>query len=183
VRLEKKLDEETQSSSILYRGRIVNVRQDQVLLPGGETAFREVVEHPGAAAALALDDQERVILVRQYRQPAAAVLLEIPAGKLDPGEEPLACAQRELAEETGFRGNSWRPLGWFYLSPGFCNEKIHLFLARELTVADPLPTVDLEETVEVISLPLGELYEMAAKGELKDAKTVIALYLARAVTA
>jgi len=177
------LYEETISSSILYRGRIINVRQDQVILPGGKAAIREVVEHPGAAAVLALDDQERVILVRQYRQPAAAVLLEIPAGKLDPGEEPLECAKRELAEETGLCGNSWRPLGWFYLSPGFCNEKIHLFLARELTSTHPLPTADLEEMVEVISLPLGELLEMAAQGELTDAKTVIALYLASAVTA
>jgi ADP-ribose pyrophosphatase len=181
--LEKSLEEETLSSSYLYRGRIVNVRQDRVRLPGGKTAFREVVEHPGAVAVLALDHQGKVMMVRQFRQPAAAVLLEVPAGKLEPGEEPLHCAQRELAEETGLQAGSWRSLGWFYLSPGFCDEKIHLFLARELSPAEPPLTTDEEEAVEVIHLPLEEAFRMMDRGDLNDAKTVIALQLARTSTA
>ncbi len=181
--MEKRLEEETLSSSHLYRGRIINVRQDRVRLPDGKTAFREVVEHPGAVAVLALDNQEKVVLVRQFRQPAAAVLLEIPAGKLDPGEEPLQCAQRELAEETGLQGESWRSLGWFYLSPGFCDEKIYLFQARGLSPAEPPLTTDEEETVEVVTLSLEEAFEKIDRGELKDAKTIIALQLARTATA
>ncbi len=138
-----------------------------------------MVEHPGAVAILALDEEERVVLVRQYRQPAAAVLMEIPAGKLDPGEDPLHCAQRELAEETGLQGNSWRPLGWFYLSPGFSDEKIYLYLAQGLSkVPSPVPA-DEEETVEMVKLPLSEALDMVVRNELKDAKTVIALQLYR----
>lgn len=181
--MEKPLEEVTLSSSNLYRGRIVNVRQDRVRLPDGKTAFREVVEHPGAVAVLALDNQGKVVLVRQFRQPAAGVLLEIPAGKLDPGEEPLQCAQRELAEETGLQGSNWRSLGWFYLSPGFCDEKIYLFQARGLSQAEPPRRTDEEEMVEVIPLPLEEAFQMIDRGELKDAKTVIALQLARTTPA
>lgn len=181
--LNKILDDETLSSSILYRGRIVNVRHDLVRLHGGKIAFREVVEHPGAVAILALDDQSRVILVRQYRQPAAQVMLEIPAGKLEPGENPLDCAKRELNEETGLQSGSWQELGCFYLSPGFCNEKIHIFLARDLSEAALPIASDEDETVEVISMPLTNLLKLVERGELKDAKTVISLLLVRNLTA
>ncbi len=178
-----KLREVTLSSSCLYRGRIINVRQDRVRLPNGKTAFREVVEHPGAVAILALDEQNRVVLVSQYRQPAAAVLLEVPAGKLDAGEEPLQCARRELAEETGLQGDSWISLGWFYLSPGFCNEIIHFFLVRDLSPDPQGAGGDEDETVEVSSLPLTEACRLITEGGIRDAKTVIALQLAASVTA
>ncbi len=178
----KQLEEETLSTSVLYRGRIINVRQDRVKLPSGKTAYREVVEHPGAVAILALDEQEQVVLVRQYRQPAAAVLMEIPAGKLDPGEDPLHCAQRELAEETGLQGSSWKPLGWFYLSPGFSDEKIYLYLAKGLSKAPSQAAADEDETVEVVNLPLNQALDMVARNELKDAKTVIALQMFRLST-
>lgn len=178
----EKLREETISTSCLYRGRIINVRQDRVRLPGGKTAFREVVEHPGAVAVLALDERERAVLVRQFRQPAGAVLLEVPAGKLDPGEEPLQCARRELAEETGLQGESWRELGWYYLSPGFCNEKIYIFLARNLSSAAPAAK-DEDENVLVTAVELAEARRMIGRGEIRDAKTVIALLSAASLTA
>ena len=177
--MNKHLEEETLSSSALYRGKIINVRHDRVRLPNGKTAYREVVEHPGAVAILVLDERDRVILVRQHRQPAGAVLLEIPAGKLDPGESPLDCARRELAEETGLKAANWRPLGWFYLSPGYCDEMIHLFVAQGLSAAAETAKTDEEETVEVVTVPLQEALAWLDRGELKDAKTVIALQFAR----
>lgn len=176
------LIEETLSSSYLYRGRIVNVRQDRVSLPNGKTAFREVVEHPGAVAVLALDEQARAILVRQYRQAAGSVLLEIPAGKLDPGESATQCARRELAEETGLQGGSWRELGCFYLSPGYCNEKITLFRVTGLSEAPPTAG-DEDEKIEVFRMPLADILDLIKNGEIKDAKTVLAVTLSAALTA
>jgi ADP-ribose pyrophosphatase len=170
----EKLKEETLSTSYLYRGYIVNVRQDRVRLPGGKTSFREVVEHPGAVAVLAIDENSCAVLVRQFRQPVGSILLEVPAGKLEPGEDPLTCARRELAEETGLSGASWTEAGWVYLSPGFCNEKIHLFITRGLsrTVA---ATADADEHIEVLRLPLAEAARLVETGEIIDAKTVLLL--------
>lgn len=145
-------------------------------------AFREVVEHPGAVAILALEDRDKVVLVRQYRQPAGSVLLEVPAGKLDPGESPLQCAQRELAEETGLQGADWKQLACFYPSPGFCDEKIYLFLARKLAAAQPL-AADEDESVEVVTIPLAEALGMLRGDGIKDAKTMIALQFAASLTA
>ena len=180
---EKKLWEKLLSSSYLYRGKIINVRQDRVLTPNGkEPAFREIVEHPGAVAILVLDQQQRVLLVRQYRHATAGVLLEVPAGKLEPGEEPLRCAQRELAEETGCRGGSWRELTWFYSSPGFCDEKIHLFAAEGVIAGQPAP-VDEDEVLEPLWITLSEAQRLVREGGINDAKTIIALQFAAELTA
>lgn len=176
------MKEETLSSSYLYRGKIVNVRQDRVRLPDGRIASREVVEHPGAVGVLAVDELRNVILVRQHRQPVRSIMLEIPAGKLDPGEEPLQCARRELEEETGLQGSKWSLLGSFYLSPGFCDEIIHLFLTEDLAASEPV-TTDEDETVESLTIPLEEARRMVQAGEIRDAKTIIALNLAHASTA
>lgn len=171
------LPEETLSTSYLYRGKIINVRQDQVKMADGKKTFREIVEHPGAVAILALDDQERVVFVRQYRQSAGEILLEIPAGKIEPHEDPLHCARRELLEETGLVGESWKEVVWFYASPGFCDEKIYLFQAITLTAAVS-PVQDPDEELRVVKVPLGEALQMVARGQVKDAKTIIALQYA-----
>ena len=168
------LKEKTLSTSYLYRGRIINVRQDCVKLNNNEKAFREVVEHPGAVAVLALNEQEEVILVRQHRQPTGQILLEIPAGKLEPDELPLECAQRELLEETGLVGERWKEILKFYPSPGFCDEIIYLFLAEILSCAVS-PTTDPEENIAIVKMPLKKAASLIDNGELPDGKTIIAL--------
>ena len=168
------LKENTLSKSYLYRGRIINLRQDRVKLQSGKTALREVVEHPGAVAVLAVDEENKVVLVRQYRQPASQVLLEIPAGKLEPGEKPLDCARREFAEETSFEAESFQLIVSFYTSPGFCDELIHLFWARGLKKTAQSST-DPDEILEPVLLPLKEAAAKIATGTITDGKTIIAL--------
>lgn len=178
----KELEERALSSTYLYRGRIINLRQDRVLVAGGKNeALREVVEHPGAVAILVLDQKQRVLLVRQYRHPVTEIILEVPAGKLEAGEEPLACARRELAEETGCRGGEWEELTCFYTSPGFCDEKIHLFAARGVSQGPPAP--DDGEVLEPLWLDLAAAHRAVREGRIRDAKTIIALYFAAAFTA
>jgi len=177
IKISDNLKEELLSTSYLYRGRIINVRHDRVKIPGGKIAFREIVEHPGAVAILAFNDQGKVIMVRQHRQPAGDVLLEIPAGKLDPGEEPLECARREMLEETGLCSDDWQELFSFYPSPGFCDETIYLFKASDLK-SGIAQTFDPEENITIVFVSLTEAWEMIQSGEIKDAKTIIALQYA-----
>lgn len=179
---ERCLREETLSTEYLYRGKIVNLRRDRVLVCGGkEQAFREIVEHPGAVAILAFDGRQRLVLVRQYRQAAGRVLLELPAGKLEPGEEPLGCARRELLEETGCRGGEWRELLWYYSSPGFCEERIYLFLARGVTAGEAVPAEDEVEVLETSWMDLEEAQKLVYGGGIVDGKTIIGLQLAGAL--
>jgi ADP-ribose pyrophosphatase len=137
---------------------------------------REIVEHPGSVAVVAIDDQGRVVLVRQFREPARAELLELPAGTAEAGEDPLVTAQRELREETGYVGGTWRRLGAVWTSPGFLREHMHLFLAEEVEPGESEPEAD--EDVEVVLVPFAEAVSGAA--ELEDAKTVAGLLLASA---
>ena len=153
------------------------MRHDRVKIPGGKIAFREIVEHPGAVAILAFNEQGKVIMVRQHRQPAGEILLEIPAGKLDPGEEPLECARREMLEETGLFSDDWHELFSFYPSPGFCDETIYLFQAADLK-SGIATTCDPEENIAIVFVSLTEAWEMIQSGEIKDAKTIIALQYA-----
>ena len=134
---------------------------------------REVVEHPGSVAVVAIDSDGFVTLVRQFREPAARPLLELPAGPLDEGEDALECAQRELAEETGLTGGSWRQLAAFYTAPGFCRERMHLFLAERLERGEPSPSGD--EEIELVRIPLADA--RARIGEIEDAKTLAGLLL------
>ncbi len=143
----------------------------------GKAAFREIVEHPGAVAILALNDNLEAILVKQHRQPAGEVLLEIPAGKLEPNEETLSCAQRELLEETGLKAEQWQELGCFYTSPGFCDELIYLYLAEGLSKG-VATTSDPEENILETVIPLSLAASMIADGLIKDGKTIIALQYA-----
>ena len=169
-------------SRSVYRGRVLELSIDQVVLPNGREMAVELVHHRGAAAVVPLVDgpggEPQVLLVRQYRYPAGGWLLEVPAGTLDGGEEPAACARREVEEETGFRPGAIEPLGWIWSSPGFCDEKIWLFLARGLE-----PTaqrLDDDEVLAVERLGLGEAVAQAARGEIHDAKSVAALLRAAA---
>ncbi len=165
--------EEILSSEYLYRGRVVKLRLDQVRMPSRQLVTREVVEHRGAVAIIALDAQNRVVLVRQYRSGAGRELLEIPAGTLEDGEDPALCATRELKEETGYHALTWDALGYFYASPGFCTEKMFLFFARGLSQGKASPEDD--EWIQLEHVPFVEAVAMIARGEIVDAKTIIGL--------
>ncbi len=156
-----------------YRGIVVNVRVDEVELADGRRSFREVVEHPGGVCVLPVDEEGYAFCVRQYRYPPAEHLLEAPAGKLEPGEEPLACAVRELSEETGFTAGKLIPLGGYYTSPGFSTERLYLYLATELRKGEAHP--DEGELLETVRIPLKELAGKALQGESPDGKTAIAV--------
>lgn len=156
-----------------YEGVVVSVRVDQARLSDGRLTLREVVEHPGGVAVLPLDTDGRVWCVRQFRYPFGRELLEIPAGKLEPGEDPAVCAARELSEETGFSADSLRSLGCSYSSPGISTEVIHLFLATGLRPGPAHP--DDGELLGVEAHPLAELVDAVLRGELADAKSVAAI--------
>ena len=170
--------ERTISSRLIYQGRIVNLRVDTVVLPSGRTSTREIVEHRGAVAMLAVDDQRRVLLVRQFRKPIERELLEIPAGTLDPGEDPLAAAHRELLEETGYTARRMERIAGFYSAPGFCTEYLHVYLATELTGGVAQPEED--EVLSVVPVPLEAAWAMVDRGEICDAKSLIGLLTLRA---
>ncbi|MGI9951557.1 NUDIX hydrolase [Moorellaceae bacterium AZ2] len=174
---ENRFRERCLKSERIYTGKILNLRKDRVALPDGREASREVVEHTGAVAVVALDHEERVYLVRQYRYPIGKVTLEIPAGKLDPGENPEACARRELREEVGLVAENWQHLLTFYSTPGFSDEIMYLFLARDLSREKAQP--DEDEFLEILSLPLEEALLKIREGEIMDAKTIIGLLALR----
>lgn len=167
------MTEEILHSEHLYRGRVVKLRLDQVRLPNRHVVAREIVEHRGAVAIVALDAQQRVIMVRQYRSAAARALLEIPAGTLEDGEDPALCATRELKEETGYSALDWRALGSFYSSPGFCTEKMTLYLAQQLTAGSAAPEDD--ELLQVERIPFAEALAKIERGEIVDAKTMVGI--------
>ncbi|ACX51599.1 NUDIX hydrolase [Ammonifex degensii KC4] len=169
----EKLYEKRLKSETVFQGRILRVRVDTVLLPDGCTSTREVVEYSGAVAIVPLTAEGEVVMVRQYRYPVGRELLEIPAGKIEEGEEPEACARRELEEETGFMARSWQHLGSFYSTPGFTSEKMHLFLAQDLYPGKKNP--DRDEFLRVERLPLAQALELIRKGEIADAKSICGL--------
>jgi ADP-ribose pyrophosphatase len=161
----------------IYHGRVFDVYQDEVQLPNGRVTRLDVVGHEPAVTILPLDEQGQVWLIRQFRYPVGESLLELPAGLVEPGEAMAACAARELREEIGMSAEQLTPIGGFYLAPGYSSEYIYAFLARGLQPA-PLPPDD-DEFIEVVKFPLDEVYRMLAKGELRDAKTIAAISLAR----
>ncbi|SFR02080.1 NUDIX hydrolase [Desulfoscipio geothermicus] len=168
--------EKTMTSETVFHGKIINVRRDDVLLPDGRPGTREVVGSADAVAVVAVTENREVLMVSQYRYPAGKEMLEIPAGKIEPGEQALECAQRELEEETGYRAGNWRDLYRFYTSPGFCTEQIHLYLAYDLTAHNQNP--DQDEFIEVIKIPLEKALQMVESNEICDAKTITGLLAA-----
>lgn len=164
-----------------YHGAVVELTEDMVRLPNGDTTIREVVHHPGGVCVAAVDDQGMVALVRQYRYPFERVLLELPAGKLEPGEDPEDAVRRELSEETGLEADRWVSLGYIYVSPGISTETLYLYLATDLHQGQAHP--DPNEFLDVARMPLTELVKMVMDGSVHDAKTVIgALKAAAAFT-
>jgi 8-oxo-dGTP pyrophosphatase MutT (NUDIX family) len=164
-------------STVVHRGRIIEVSTERLHYGRGREFDLDFVKHPGAAAVVAVDDSDRVCLVRQYRHGIGDFLWEIPAGKLDAGEAPQICAVRELAEETGVTAKHWASLGQFFPAPGIFTEIIHLYLARELDVGAAAP--DADEELEIQWLPLTTAVEMVLRGELNDGKTAMALWRAQ----
>ena len=168
------LTEKTLNEEYNYKGRIIKVRRDEVELPNGHKSMREVVEHSGGVCVLPLTDRDEVIFVRQFRYPYKEVILEIPAGKRDHGEEsPLECGKRELAEETGAKADKYTSLGELYPSPGYCGEVIYMFLATGLTFGDTNP--DEDEFLNVEKIPFDKALDMVLSDEIKDSKTQCAL--------
>ncbi len=171
-----KLFEKQIESCPVFEGRVIKVSKDTVELPNGAQGCREVVLHPGAVAVLPIDGMGNAVLVRQYRYAMGEELLEAPAGKLEKGEDPLECAKRELLEETGCTARKLIKLGCIYSSPGFCNEKLHLYLALDLTKGEASP--DEDEFLNTETMAFEELRSRVIKGEINDAKTVAIVLLA-----
>ena len=165
--------EKTLEKDVVFQGRIITVRKDRVLLPNKRETTREVVEHLGGGGIVPLDGEKNVYMVRQYRYPFEKELLEIPAGKLEVGEEPLACAIRELSEETGFTAENYEYLGMTYPSPGYCKEILHIYMATGLTVGTM--HLDENEFLCVEKFSLDTLVQMIRQNQIADAKTVIGI--------
>ena len=161
-------------SEYKFHGKIMTVRVDDALLPNGKPCKREVCEHVGGVGVLPIDENRMVTLVRQYRYPYETTTLEIPAGKMDQGPENAEnCGRRELSEETGLVAGTMIPMGEIWPSPGFMDERLHLFCAKELTQGEVHP--DEDEFVEIVRMPFEELCQRIASGEIHDAKTVAAI--------
>ncbi|HBP39247.1 MAG TPA: ADP-ribose pyrophosphatase [Clostridiales bacterium] len=167
------LTEKTLQTEKCFDGRVFQVEVLTVEMPDGRPARREIVRHGGGACVVALDENQRIYLVRQYRKPYDDVLLEIPAGKLETGEEPAACAARELAEETGLRAANMERLAVIYPSPGYCSETLSIYLATGLVQGESC--LDDGENLHCQSYPLEEVLAMIDRGEIHDAKTLVAL--------
>jgi ADP-ribose pyrophosphatase len=168
---------ETVSSEKIYHGRVFDLRRDQVRMPDGRLVALDVVDHPGAITVIPLDDQGQIWFVRQYRHPTESFLLELPAGVKEPGEQPELTAQREIQEEIGMAATEIRKVGEFFLAPGYSTEYMHVYLASGLYQARLQG--DEDEYLSVEKVPLEKAYRLAEAGEIRDAKSLAALLLAR----
>jgi len=171
---DQHLREEKISGEDVYGGIFLNMKRDQVRLPDGETAVREYLTHPGAVAILAILDDGRILLERQYRYPIAKACIEIPAGKLEVGEDALLCAKRELEEETGYSAKKWSYIRRIHPVISYSTEFIDIYLAEGLSPGNS--HLDAEEFLDVFAAPLEQLIEWVEQGEISDVKTTIAVY-------
>lgn len=160
----------------IYKGRVVNLNVETVTLPNGATVDLEIIHHPGAAAVVPMKDQDTVVLIRQYRHAAGGFILEIPAGKLNPGEDPLDCASRELEEEIGYRASAFELLTSFLTTPGFTDEVIHIY--RGTGLIKGRQNLGHDEVLEVVEMPLAEAVQAIHKGTIRDGKTIVGLQTA-----
>lgn len=173
------VEEKTISSDRIYNGKVVNLKIDTVEIPNQGYQKREIVEHGGAVGILAITEDGKVVLVKQFRKPIEKVIWEIPAGKLEIGENPKDCAMRELKEETGYNAQNMKLIHKFFTSAGFSNEKIYIYLATGLEAGED--KLDDDEFLDVYEIELEEAYNMIIKNEIEDAKTSIGLLLAKEI--
>lgn len=165
--------EKTLQSTSIFEGKIVKLRVERVALPDGREGVREIVDHKGAVAVVALDGDGNIMLVRQYRKALERTTMEIPAGTLEDCEDPLACAKRELKEEIKMKAGHWEKILDYYSAPGFCNEILHLYLARELS--ESFAEADEDEFLEVVKIPLATAYQYIFEGRIIDGKSIIGI--------
>jgi ADP-ribose pyrophosphatase len=170
-------DEKTVIENKIFKGRVIEVFDDEVALPNGKTAGREYINHNGGVSVVAVNENNEVYLVRQFRYPYREEVVEIPAGKLEKGEDPLEAAVRELSEETGLKSGKIESLGVFYPSPGYTNEKIYMYLATELETGKQ--NLDEDEFLTAEKMPMSELCGLIMSGEIKDGKTIAAVLKAK----
>ena len=166
-------EEKTLNSEVVYDGKVMTVIKDDVEVWGGHKSFREVVIHSGGVVIVALKDDETVLLVKQYRYPLKHVNLELPAGKLEVGEDPDEACKRELEEETGYRAKNWKSLGYINTTPGICTEKLYLYFASDLEFVGEHP--DEGEIIKCYEYKIKDVLEMIKNGQINDAKTICAL--------
>ncbi len=171
--------EKTISTKPIYDGKVIKVRVEDVELPDGRTSKRELVAHGGGVGVIAVNDKREVYMVNQYRIAARSMMMEIPAGKLEFGEDPLETGKRELIEETGYKANKFVHLGEYYATPGYCEEKLNIYLATELEYVGQ--NLDEGEFLDVKTYTLDELYDMVMDNKIYDAKTAIAILKAKAI--
>lgn len=167
------LTEKPIKQEYIFKGKIVNLRVDDALLPDGTTAKREVVEHPGGVCVAPLTDDNELIFVRQFRYPYMEEVLELPAGKLERGEDPFEAGKRELQEETGTTASEYEDLGKLYPTPGYCGEIIHMYLAKNLSHGSQ--NLDVDEFLEVEKIPLKKAFQMVMNNEIRDSKTQVGI--------
>lgn len=176
----KKFEEKTLHTKSIFQGNMISLQVDDVQLPNGKTSKRELVKHPGAVAVLPITKEGKIVMVEQYRKPLERSLVEIPAGKLEPGEEPKQTAMRELEEETGYTTDDLQFVTSFATSPGFADEVIHLYVATNIELAENKLDGDEDEFVELIELTLNEAEQYEQDERIWDAKTAYAVLYARA---
>lgn len=171
----KKFEEKTVASEKIFTGKVISLQVDDVELPNGKMSKREIIKHPGAVAIIAVTDEGKIVMVEQYRKALERSIIEIPAGKLEPGEEPLRTAERELEEETGYECREMEHLISFYTSPGFADELVHVFVAHQLAKKEDAAGLDEDEFVELLELTLAEVEQYLQEGKIRDAKTAYAV--------
>ncbi|TQR21057.1 NUDIX domain-containing protein [Psychrobacillus vulpis] len=172
----KKFEEKTIQSELKYKGRIITLLVDEVLLPNGKKGNREIIKHPGAVAVIAITEDRKIILVEQYRKALERSIVEIPAGKIEPNERPEITALRELEEETGYTTETLQYIQSFATSPGFADEIIHLYLAENIVKLEEKADLDEDEFVELMHVTLQEMDTMITNKEVYDAKTAFAYH-------
>lgn len=168
-----KFEEKTLGSKVVYDGKVMTVIRDDVEVSDGHKSFREVVIHSGGVVIVALKDEETILLVKQYRYPLKQVNLELPAGKLEIGEDPDEACKRELEEETGYRAKIWKSLGYINTTPGICTEKLYLYFASELKFVGEHP--DEGEIIKCYEYKIKDVFKMIKNGQINDAKTICAI--------